>query len=479
MLSSAVVVLAVAATAALSSPVTNRVDDAPRECGLPDALRQEIAGYRPTVERIVAAVTQGPAKGKVWKELAQFVDKFGPRLSGTEVLERSIDHVLGKMRSFGLDNVHGEPVEVVHWDRGLEEAEMLEPRPCKLPILGLGGSVGTPPGGITAQVVAVESFDELKQVANQARGKVLVFAQKYESYGKTVPYRQYAAVEGAKVGAVATLVSSITPFSISTLHTGWQDYSDNVTKIPTASITKEDAEMFLRMYRRGDKVVVKIKMGGRMLDPVMSRNSVGEVLGKTEPEKVVIVSGHMDSWDVGTGAMDDGGGAFISWYSLALIKMLNLPQPRRTIRAVLWTGEEEGLIGAFAYAKAHKNELNNFNLLMESDEGTFTPSGLEFKGSSQAQCIMQNILKLLDSINGTTLQPSDDVGSDIMVWSKTDVPLASLRNDNDQYFWFHHSAGDRMTVEQSDALDKSTALWAAVAYVVADLSVDIPKNNEV
>ncbi|CAH1396026.1 unnamed protein product [Nezara viridula] len=441
-------------------------------CGLPNDLKAEIQSYQPIVNKIIKSAVSGPHKSKTYKELADFVDKFGYRISGSENLEHAIDYMLNKSISYKLDNVHGEPVMIPHWVRGHEEATLLSPRETNLSILGLGGSIATPPEGITASVLVVESFDELKNKSNEAKGKIVVFVEEWVNYGVTVKYRDYAAVEGAKVGAVATLIRSVTPFSINSPHTGWQDYSDDVPKIPTAALTVEDAYMLLRMYRRGDKIIIRLKMEAKNMPPVQSRNTISEIEGKQIKDKAVIVSGHLDSWDVGNGAMDDGGGAFISWYSLVLLKSLNI-RPRRTIRTILWTGEEPGLVGAVKYSKVHNKD--EFVLLMESDEGTFTPEGITFSGTKQANCIMKEILSLLSPINATKLELSNDVGSDISIWSNQGIPMASLLNKNERYFWYHHSNGDTMTVENSDDLDKCLAVWASVAYVVADLSVNLSR----
>lgn len=233
--------------------------------------------------------------------------------------------------------------------------------------------------------------------------------------------------------------------------------------------------MLDRLHKRGIPLQIHLFMGAQNLPPETSYNLVGEIQGKLQPEKVVIVSGHIDSWDVGQGAMDDGGGAFISWMSLALLRSLNL-RPKRTVRALLWTAEEEGLFGATSYLNDHKSELLNFTLVMESDEGTFSPTGLIFFGSSEASCIMEEVLKLMTPFNTTILERSDEpVESDIGMFQKTGVPGAGLRNDNEKYFWFHHSQGDSMAVEDPLNLDRGTALFAATAYIIADLGIELPR----
>lgn len=187
----------------------------------------------------------------------------------------------------------------------------------------------------------------------------------------------------------------------------------------------------------------------------------------------MLVSGHLDSWDVGQGAMDDGGGAFISWQALSVIRQLNL-RPKRTLRMVMWTGEEEGIFGGQQYYKVHKVNISNFDLVMESDIGTFKPLGLDFHGSADAVDVMKEVLNLLKPINASALNPTD-VGGDITSWVKNGVPGGSLSNQNEKYFYFHHSHGDTMTVLNADELDLCTAVWAVVAYTVADMEDMLPR----
>lgn len=190
---------------------------------------------------------------------------------------------------------------------------------------------------------------------------------------------------------------------------------------------------------------------------------------------MVILSGHLDSWDVGQGAMDDGGGAFISYMAPYVIRDLGL-RPKRTIRAVLWTGEEVGLRGSLAYSKTHEHELDNFSIVLESDEGTFNPTGLSFTGGNEAACILQEILKLSKSLNATTVETPDS-GSDTTIFEQLGLPAASLTVEDKHYFNYHHSNGDTMTVENPDELDKCLVFWTVTAYVIADLSIMLPRNN--
>ncbi|XP_056900770.1 carboxypeptidase Q-like isoform X3 [Takifugu flavidus] len=438
-------------------------------------IAAEVAGYTGVAKQIIDLAVFGVAQNRSYRRLADFTDTVGNRVSGSHNLDRAIKYMYSAMTKDGLD-VHLEPVKIPHWVRGKESAEMIVPRAKNLAILGLGSSVGTPPDGIQAEVLVVKSFEELKQRASDAEGKIVVFNQPFVSYGETVAYREYGASEAAKVGAVATLIRSITPLSINSPHTGWQDYQEGVKQIPTACITIEDAELMWRIAQRGQKIVVKLTMGARTLPDVDSFNTVAEIKGWQHPEQVVLLSGHLDSWDVGQGAMDDGGGAMISWEALSLIKDLGL-RPRRTLRTVLWTAEEQGGIGAQQYYNFHKGNLSNFDLIMESDMGTFTPVALQFSGSDAAKKIMEEVVKLLAPINTTKLEGGAE-GTDIALWMKAGVPGASLHVENSRYFWFHHTEGDTMTVQDPGDMNLCSALWAVVAYVVADLEDMLPRRLE-
>uniref|UniRef100_A0A8C2XDC2 Carboxypeptidase Q n=1 Tax=Cyclopterus lumpus TaxID=8103 RepID=A0A8C2XDC2_CYCLU len=435
-------------------------------------IAAEVAGYADVAKRIIDLAVFGAAQNRSHRRLADFTDTIGNRVSGSHDLEMAIKYMYNAFAQDGLD-VHVEPVKIPHWVRGEESAEMIAPRAKRLAILGLGSSVGTPPEGIEAEVLVVQSFEELKHRASEAIARIVVFNQPFVSYGETVAYRAYGASEAAKVGAVATLIRSITPFSINSPHTGWQDYQEGVKRIPSACITVEDAELMWRMAQRGQRIVVRLSMGAKTLPDADSFNTVAEITGWQHPEQVVLLSGHLDSWDVGQGAMDDGGGAMISWEALSLIKDLGL-RPRRTMRTVLWTAEEQGGVGAQQYYDLHKVNRSNFDLVMESDLGTFTPVALQFTGSVAAQKIMAEVVKLLAPINTTTLETHGE-GTDISPWMKAGVPGASLHVADSRYFWFHHSEGDTMTVQDPHDMNLCSALWAVVAYVVADLEDMLPR----
>ncbi|XP_050069757.1 carboxypeptidase Q-like [Anopheles maculipalpis] len=446
-------------------------------CELPPGLREEIAGYQSVVDSIFHHIVSGEYAGKTWQSLLEFTDRFGPRLTGTKQLEDAIDFAVQEMINEGLDNVHTEEAIVSNWQRGREWAELVEPFKKNLPMLGLGKSVGTPPQGITAEVIAVESFEEFDHFTEeQVKGKIVVFAPAWVGYGPTGRYRYESPSVAAKKGAAAVLIRSMTPFSIGTPHTGTLEYDPDVQRIPAAAIAVEDAMLLLRKFRRGDKMIVHLKMEAANLEPTVSRNTIGELEGHTfKNTSVVVVSGHMDSWDVGTGASDDAGGVFVSWKAITFLKAMGL-RPRRTIRAIYWTAEEQYLEGASVYERQHaEDEKQEFNVFFESDSGTFEPTGLDFAGNNDAQCIFAEVAKLMTGFNDFTFTQGS-VGSDIGNWVRRGFPGVSLRNKNENYFWYHHTEGDTIELEDPAALDKITALWAAASYVIADLSIDIPKN---
>ncbi|CAN7994342.1 unnamed protein product, partial [Ixodes hexagonus] len=443
---------------------------------LSDRLAAEIRGYAPVVKTIIESVMYGPEQNQTYKELAKFVDRFGSRMAGSQNFENSIDYMANLLEGQGLDAVYTEEAEVPHWVRGREAAWLLKPRIKRLDILGLGGSVGTPSEGIVASVLVVRSFNELSANADQAKGKIVVFNEDYSGYSTTVAYRVHGASAAYRAGAVAALVRSVTPFSIGSPHTGWMSYGNITGRIPAASITIEDSELLQRFQQRGENIPAFLLsfLSVDNLPHTTSRNTIGEVRGWMHPEEVVLVSGHLDSWDVGQGAMDDGGGAFISWRALSLLRSLGL-RPRRTLRCVLWTAEEEGIWGARAHFERHRSELPNLNVVMESDMGTFKPLGLVLSSSNPAaRCITKHVVNLMDAINATVLLFGND-GPDLVPWVEQGVPAVSLHTANEKYFYFHHSEGDTMTVEDPVNLDLCTAFWAAVSFVFADLSERLPR----
>jgi len=426
--------------------------------------------YRQNANRISEAALKDST---AWNRLAEMTERFGNRLSGSPSLERAIDWMLETMRADGLQNVRGERVMVPVWVRGSESAELVSPRAQTLPMLGLGGSVATPPGGITADVLVVNSFSDLTAKAAQARGKIVLFDAPFTSYGETVQYRARGAIAAARAGAVAALVRSVTPYSMRTPHTGGMAYDSTVQRIPAAAITVEDAQMLHRMQDRGERIRVTLLMAARMLPDAPSRNVVAELVGSERPDEVVVFGGHIDSWDVGRGAMDDGGGVIVAWEAVRLLQRLGL-KPRRTIRVVGWTNEENGGRGGQGYRDAHRSELDKHVLAIESDGGVFKPQGFGFTGSDAAFEIVKQIGTLLDPIQAGTINRGGG-GADIAPIMALGVPGMGLIVDGTRYFWYHHTEAD--TIDKLDAREMAlcVAAMAIMAFVAADMPDPLPR----
>ena len=420
--------------------------------------------YRPTATRLIQVATNSSLG---FKRLETLCDTFGSRFTGTKNLEDAIDWCMAEMKRDGFKNVHGEKVKVPRWVRGKESATLLSPRQRTLPMMGLGGSVGTPKGGITAEVLVVASFDDLEKRAAEAKGKMVLFNLPFTSYRETVIVRRLGAIEAAKVGAVASLIRSVGPFSMQSPHTGNMAYDDKVKKIPHAALSLEDAEMLARMQSRGEKIRIQLKMEAHMLPDGFSRNVIADILGSENPEQIVIVSGHIDSWDVGQGAMDDGGGCLAAWEAARLMMKLGL-KPRRTIRVVLWTNEENGIRGAKEYARRHAAELKNHVLAIESDSGVFNPTGYGFLGSVKGMETIQAIGKLLDPIKAGEIKKGCR-GADVLKLIVGGVPAMHLEVDREKYFWYHHTDADTIDKLNPAEFNRCVASMAVMAYVVADL----------
>lgn len=430
---------------------------------------QSIAGqYRDVANRIIDAAT---ANHDAYARLTELVDRFGARISGSVALEQAIDWVLVEMEKDGLDNPRTDPVMVPHWVRGEESLEMILPRPRALPMLGLGGSIATPPGGIRAEVLVVSSYEELEARADEAAGRIVLFDVPFTEYRQTVRYRSGGAIAAARVGAAASLIRSVTPYSLQTPHTGNSRYRDGVPKIPHAAITVEDAAMLHRFQDRGERIEVLLKMSAQTLPDALSRNVMAEIVGSEFPNEVVVLGGHIDSWDVGQGAMDDAGGVVAAWEAIRLMRELGL-RPRRTIRAVGWTSEENGGSGGRAYAADHADE--DHVLAMESDGGVFKPSGFGFTGSDEAFEIVTEIATLLERIESGTITRGGG-GADIGPLMATGVPGMGLNVDRTNYFWYHHTDADTVDKLDPDEVALSVATMAVIAYVVADMPERLPR----
>ena len=422
--------------------------------------------FRGAAARIIGAAL---TSDRAYARLAHLTDHIGNRLSGSTNLERAIEWAVAEMKRDGLDNVRTEKVIVPHWVRGEESLELLTPVPRKLQMLGLGNSIGTPAEGISAEAIVVRDFAELDRLGERVRGKIVVYNAPYINYGTTVLYRLQGASRAARYGAVAALVRSITPVSLQTPHTGAMAYDADQPKIPTAAITIEVAELLQRMNDRGEHPTLRLRMEAKFLPDAESANVIAELRGSERPDEIVLIGGHFDSWDVGQGAHDDGGGCIVAWETIRLLKELGL-KPRRTIRVVLFTNEENGTRGGNAYRDAHRAEIPNHVLAIESDSGVYRPVGFGLAATAppQARSNMQEIAKLLAGIDADDIGANGG-GSDIGPVMREGVIGASLDVDGAHYFDIHHTQADTLDKVNPRELALCVATMAVMAYTVADL----------
>ena len=424
-----------------------------------------LEAYRDPAARLIGEAVSSTF---AWDRLSVLTDTIGNRLSGTSALDRAIQWAVAEMNTDGLENVHTERVMVPKWVRGNESAEIVEPARHAMVMLGLGDSVGTTGDGIQAEVLVVHTFDELDAKAASARGRIVLFNVPFTNYGETVRFRSAGPSRAARHGAVAVLVRAVGPAGLRTPHTGALQYASDARKIPAAAISSEDADRLQRMTDRGSTIVVRLKMDAHFDADAESANVVGEIRGRERPDEVVVVSGHLDSWDVGAGATDDGGGCVVTWEALRIMKKLNL-RPRRTVRVVLWTNEENGGRGGLAYRDQHRAELARHVMMLESDGGVFRPLGFGFTGNDAARDTVKAIASLLTGLAADQISPGGggaDIGPSMQA---AHVPGMSLEVDGSKYFLIHHTPAD--TIDKIDPVEmaKCAAAVAVMAYVVADL----------
>ena len=431
--------------------------------------------YRDVAARILA---DARADRGSWEKLAHLTDRIGHRLSGSAALDQAIAWAADAMKRDGHD-VRTEKVMVPHWVRGAESARIVAPFKHDMVVLALGGSVGTPKGGVRGRVVVVRSWQELEARKAEVKGAIVLYdvpmpawtEEHGSGYGQVVGFRWAGPSAAARFGAVATLMRSVTAHSLRTPHTGSMGYDDKVPRIPAAAITVEDATLLARLAAQGE-VTVQLELGAKMLPDVASANVIGELRGREFPEEIVLIGAHIDSWDVGQGAHDDGAGCVHVMQALTVLRRLGL-QPRRTIRVVLFTNEENGVRGAVAYAKDHAAEVRKHVAALESDSGGFAPRGVDVTVAGEAgdavAARMADILTLLAPVGATAVERSEHSGTDIGPLVEQGVMGLNFRTDGRLYFDYHHTPADTLDKVDPQALADGVAAVALIAYVLADL----------
>jgi hypothetical protein len=443
--------------------------------------------YKTVADRLIDAAL---ADNDGYQKLAYLCDHIGARLSGMPSLDRAIKWSEATMKSDGLSNVRVIPVKVPKWVRGAESAQLLEPENKHLHMLGLGMSVGTPKGGITADVVVVDDFDQLNKLgAAGVRGKIVLYNEKWVNYGLTGQYRRAGPSIAASMGAVAVLLRSVTPLAMQIPHTGTLDYDEAQPKIPSAALSVEDALMLGRFAAQKIPIKVHLDMEAHNEPDADSGDVMGEIPGREHPEEVVVLGGHIDSWDVGRGAQDDGSGIIASLQAVALIKKLGL-QPRRTIRVVFWVNEENGGRGGEAYRSWVGDAIKNHVAAIEMDGGAEAPQGFGYgaggfgggrgrggrgrggaapdPAEENSMAMLKQIGSLLNRINAGEVSAGGG-GSDIGPLMRDGVPGLGERSVGTHYFDWHHTETDTLDKVDRDDFRKSVAALAVMSYILADM----------
>jgi hypothetical protein len=421
--------------------------------------------YRPAANRLIDAAL---ADTEGYQRLAYLCDRIGNRLSGSAGLEKAVAWSVEQMKSVGLTNVRIIPTKVPHWVRGAESARIVAPMDKPLHMLGLGGSIATPAGGITADVVAVSDFNELEKLGRtRVQGRIVLYNEEYHGYGTTVTYRTSGASRAAAFGAVAALVRSITPLAMQTPHTGVMEYDPNQPKIPTAAVSPEDAMLMARLTAQNVPLKVHLEMSARMEPDADSGDVIGEIRGRELPDEVVVMGGHLDSWDVGQGAHDDGASIMACLEALALMKKLGL-EPRRTIRVAFWVNEENGGRGGEAYREFVSPQIRQQVAAIEMDGGAETPVGFGASVEPASLDMLRQIAKLLDRIGAGDLNNAGG-GSDIAPIMREGVPGLAERTTGAHYFDWHHTETDTLDKVNPEDFRKNVAALAVMGYALADM----------
>jgi carboxypeptidase Q len=425
-----------------------------------------------------------------YRQVAHLSNNIGPRLTGSAQVAKAVEYVTGEFKSLGCE-VQLEKVMVPQWVRGEETAAVVQfpgqaPNTTqKIVLCALGASVATPPNGIEAEVIVVRNFDELKSLPREkVAGKIVLFNYPFdkqmaaegrggEAYGEAVVYRSNGPSAAARQGAIACLIRSVGGADYRLPHTGETDYLNDTPKIPAGAVTVEDADLIADLVRQG-AVRMKLVLTPQTLPDVESANVIADIKGSEHPEQVIVVSGHLDSWDLGTGAIDDGAGVAVSMETANLVQKLHL-KPKRTIRVIAWMNEENGLAGSKQYAKDHEKEWMNHFAVMETDGGADHPLGINIKGKSEVKKMFAPVAAILQESGAGMLNLVEHCGADIGPMEKAGVPAFSPIQDSRFYFNYHHTAADTLDKIVPKELAENSAVVAVLAYALANMDQPLPR----
>ncbi|MEP6937135.1 MAG: M20/M25/M40 family metallo-hydrolase [Chthoniobacterales bacterium] len=425
-----------------------------------------------------------------YRQVAHLANNIGPRLTGSAQAQKAVEYVAAEMKAAGLE-VQLEKVTVPHWVRGEESAALVqfpgqaENTTQKIVLTALGGSVATAADGLTTEVVVVRNFEELAALGREkVTGRIVLFDYPFDklmaaegrggdAYGEAVLYRSDGPSAAARLGAAAALIRSVGGAEFRLPHTGQTDYAADAPQIPAAAVSAEDADLLVSLVAQG-AVRMRLLLTPQKLPDATSYNVVADFKGREFPDQIVIVSGHLDSWDLGTGAIDDGAGVAVSMEVANILRNLHL-QPRRTVRVIAWINEENGLAGAKTYAADHTADIPKHFAAIETDGGAGHPLGLNFQGKAELKPLLNQVAKVLQGSGAGMLAPTEHAGADIGPLATAGVPAFSPIQDSRFYFNYHHTAADTLDKIVPRELAENAAVVAVVAYAFADLNQPLPR----
>jgi hypothetical protein len=406
--------------------------------------------------------------------------EVGPRMAGTEADAKGVQWAINKFNELGFDKVWTEPVTFPTWTRGVEVAQITSPFKQNLVITALGRSVGTPEGGLTGEIIQFDTLDDLISAERgQVEGKIVFISKKMprfkdgHGYGQTVGARSLGAIEAAKKGAKAIVIRSVGTDSDRMPHTGNMRYEEGVPKIPGAAMSNPDADLVMNMLKRGKPVQIQMTLGSAAGPEYTSYNVIGEITGTTYPDEVVLIGAHLDSWDLGTGAIDDGAGVAIVMAAAERIKVLAKKRPKRTIRVVLFANEEQGLYGGKAYAEQHKENLSKHIVGAESDFGAGAIYKISTKFKNEALPIAKQIQSVLAPFGVEMGSNTASGGPDLIHSRQYGMAVVNLSQDGTDYFDYHHTPNDTLDKIDPDSLSQNVAVYTAFSYLMANLEGDV------
>lgn len=452
---------------------------------LEDSLAQSSIDVEPYRSVVDALTHEAMDRGRAYESLKSLCTTAPHRLSGSGDAATAIKWAQQAMTDAGLVNVHTEPVMVPHWVRGARESlyhgGVGHARAGESHVVALGGSVATPAEGLDGGVIEVSSFDELHKRADHAKGCFVFFNRPldpskdpFEAYGGAVDQRHWGAVEAGKVGAIGAIVRSMTMSHDDFAHTGGLAYDDNVPRVPAVAISSAGADLLSGLLKKNPDLQLHLELDCKWLEDAPSFNVVGDLVGSEKPDEIVVVGGHLDNWDVGQGAHDDGAGCMHALEAARIIHAHG-KHPRRTIRVVFFINEENGARGAQAYYDAHKDEMDKHVLALESDRGGFVPRGFETDASPENLAALRSIQPLLAPLGIEWVRPGHG-GTDIGPMAKSGVITVGFVPDPQRYFDFHHSERDTLDNVHPRELELGAAAIAGLLYVVADMPTPLPHN---